>query len=113
MTTSAAGTAGAASRSRIRFTPRAAILALIVVALLFYLFIPLKTYMHQGSAIDRLSTQMEQLQHQNAQLEAQVRKLNDPAYLEQRARECLGMVRPGEISFIVVPKGGSPKPPNC
>ena len=113
MSTPAAGAARAAPRPRIRFTPRAAILALVVVALLFYLFIPLKTYMHQRSAIDRLSTQMEQLQRQNSQLETQVRKLNDPSYLEQRARECLGMVRPGEISFIVVPKGGSPAPPNC
>jgi len=113
MSTPAAGAARAATRPRIRFTPRAAILALVVVALLFYLFIPLKTYMHQRSAIDRLSTQMEQLQRQNSRLEAQVRRLNDPSYLEQRARECLGMVRPGEISFIVVPKGGSPEPPNC
>jgi cell division protein FtsB len=112
MSTPAAG-ARAAARPRLRFTPRAAVLALVVVALLFYLFIPLKTYMHQRSAIDRLSNHMEQLQQQNARLEAQVRKLNDPAYLEQRARECLGMVRPGEISFIVVPKGGSPEPPNC
>src|SRR5256885_9281048 len=28
----------------------------------------------------------------NARLEAQVRRLNDPRYVEQRARECLGMV---------------------
>ena len=113
MSASAADAAGSRQRPRVRFTPRAAILALIVVALLFYLFIPLKTFMHQRSAIDRLSTQMEQLQKQNARLEAQVRRMDDPTYLEQRARECLGMVRPGEISFIVVPKGGSPTPPNC
>src|ERR1051326_4875463 len=112
MSTPAAGAARAATRPRIRFTPRAAILALVVVALLFYLFIPLKTYMHQRSAIDRLSTQMEQLQRQNSRLEAQVRRLNDSSYLEQRARECLGMVRTGAISFIVVPKGGSPGPPH-
>ncbi len=111
MTVAAAGRA--AARPRARFTARAAVLAVIVVALLFYLLVPLKAYLAQRSTLDRLDRQVEQLQHQNAQLEAQVRRLNDPRYVEQRARECLGMVRPGEISFIVVPKGGSPAPPTC
>ena len=106
-------TAVAVARPRSRFTARAAVLAVIVVALLFYLLAPLKGYLAQRSQLNRLTDRMEQLQRQNARLEAQVRRLDDPRYLEQRARECLGMVRPGEISFIVVPKGGSPAPATC
>ena len=103
----------AVSRSRIRFTPRAAILAVIVVGLLFYLLVPLKTYLVQRSRLDRMSHQVQLLEQQNSKLESQVRMLRDPAYLERLARQCLGMVKPGEIPFIVVPKGGSPAPPGC
>ena len=33
------------------------------------------------------------------------------AFLERLARQCLGMVKPGEIAFVVVPKEGAPAPP--
>ena len=32
--------------------------------------------------------------------------------LERIARECLGMVKPGEIAFVVVPKGGHTATPS-
>ena len=102
-----------AARSRTRFTPRGAVLVVIVIGLLFYLLVPLKTYMAQRSRLGQLTHQMEVLQRQNADLERKVQQLKDPAYLEQLARQCLAMVKPGEISFIIVPKGGSPPPPTC
>ena len=43
----------------------------------------------------------------------QIQRLHAPNYLERLARECLGMVRPGEVSFVVVPKDGGPKPAAC
>ena len=108
-----AGRDGAATRARPRFTARAAILAVIVVALLFYLVVPLKAFMAQRSRLGRLDHQMELLQRQNADLERRVALLRDPSYLERYARECLGMVKPSEISFVVVPKGGAPAPATC
>ena len=39
--------------------------------------------------------------------------LNDPPTLERLARECLGMVKPGEIAFVPIPKGRAPTPPDC
>jgi cell division protein FtsB len=107
------GGGDAATRTRPRFTARAAILAVIVVALLFYLVVPLKAFMAQRSRLGRLDHQMELLQRQNTDLERRVAQLRDPSYLERYARECLGMVKPGEISFVVVPKGGAPAPANC
>ena len=100
-------------RHRIQFTPRGAILALVVVALLFYLVVPLRTYITQRDRLRQLEHQSQILQRQNADLQAQVRRLNDPAYVEQIARQCLGMVKQGEIPFIVVPRSGPAQPPAC
>ena len=62
---------------------------------------------------DRLERQTQLLEQQNAQLQRQVTLLHDPAYLERIARECLGMVKKGEIGFIIVPKTGAPQPATC
>jgi cell division protein FtsB len=113
MSGAGAGAAVASGRPRTRFTPRAAVLAVIVVGLLFYLLVPLKTYMAQRSRLQDLTHQMQTLEQQNAALEAKVKQLKDPAYLERLARECLGMVKPGEIPFLIVPKGGAPPPRAC
>jgi cell division protein FtsL len=99
-------------RSTMRFTPRAAILTVIVTALLLYMVVPLRTYLAQRDRLAQLEHQTQILQQQNARLQTEVRELNDPAYLERIARECLGMVKPGEIGFIIVPKAGS-APPGC
>ena len=101
------------ARPHTRFTARAAILAVVVIGLLLYMVVPLKSYMAQRSHLQRLGHQEQVLEQQNAALRAQVAELHDPAYLERIARQCLGMVRPGEIAFVVVPKGGAASPPTC
>jgi cell division protein FtsB len=100
-------------RRRIRLTPRAAILAILVTALLLYLVVPLRAYMAQRDRLEQLEHQTEVLSQQNAELSRQIDRLNDPAYIERLARECLQMTRPGEISFVVVPAAGHPVPPAC
>jgi cell division protein FtsB len=104
---------GSVTRGRSRFTGRGAILALMVVALLLYLVVPLRTYLAQRDRLGQLERQTKVLEQQNSMLELKVQQLHDPAYLERIARECLGMVRPGEIGFIVVPKDGESQPPDC
>ena len=42
-----------------------------------------------------------------------IRQLHDPTYLERMARECLGMVKPDEIPFVVVPKHGKAGARRC
>lgn len=95
-------------RPRLQLSPRAAILAVVAVALLIYLVVPLRTYIAQRDQLNRLERQTQILEEQKARLERQVKLLQDPAYLERIARECLGMVKKGEIGFIVVPEGSSP-----
>jgi len=111
--TGAAVSTHARARRRTQFTPRAAMLALVVTALLFYLVVPIRTYVSQRDRLDRLQRQTQVLAQQNAKLEQQVNQLHDPAYIERIARECLGMVKKGEIGFIVVPRSGPPQPVEC
>jgi cell division protein FtsB len=102
-------------RRRAQFTPRAALLAIVVTALLVYLFVPVRAYVAQRDKLNQLEHQTQILEQQKAKLEGRVRMLNDPAYLERIARECLGMVKKGEIGFVVVPEGPRTRlePPVC
>ena len=79
----------------------------MVTALLIYLAVPLRTYVAQRDRLNQLERQTQILEEQKTRLQKQVELLQDPAYLERIARECLGMVKKGEIGFIVVPEGSS------
>jgi cell division protein FtsB len=49
-----------------------------------------------------LTTSIERLRAENTQLREQVRRLReDPSTIESLAREELGLIRPGELLFIV------------
>ncbi|RNC28696.1 MAG: Cell division protein FtsL [Candidatus Dichloromethanomonas elyunquensis] len=50
----------------------------------------------------QLVKQKDQLVAQNDQLRQEIEKLNTPSYIEQLAREKLGLVRKGEI--LIAPK---------
>jgi len=70
-------------------------------------------YFEQRAERDRLATEVQQLQQQNVDLQHQIDQLHDPVELERLARECLGMVDPGEIAIVPVEPGRAPTPPNC
>jgi cell division protein FtsB len=101
------------ARHRIQFTPRGAVLALVVTALLFYLVVPLRTYVTQRDRLRQLEQQSQILRERNGELERQATRWTDPAYVEQIARQCLGMVKDGEIAFVAVQANGPPRPVNC
>jgi len=88
-----------------RIRPRAIALAVLVVALLTAAIYPVRTYLGQRAQIHTLEHQSVILERANLQLNHRITSLHDPSQLERLARECLGMVKPGEIAFVVVPKG--------
>jgi cell division protein FtsB len=98
-----------------RLTGRAAGLLAVVLVLAMTLVVPLRQYAAQRERVAELSARVDALSKANARLERRIVQLRDPAYLERLARECLGMVKPGEIAFVTVPgKGGRPRPaPAC
>src|SRR2546430_6199948 len=100
----AAAPVGATRVRRSRLTPAGAALAIVIVVLLFALAVPVRTLFQQRADLARLQREERALGRQNAVLRVQVARLHDPAYIERVARECLGMTKPGEIAFVVVPK---------
>jgi cell division protein FtsB len=91
----------AIERDRPRLTGRAGAL-LVAVTLLFVLaLVPVRTFLDQRGQIAELERRTLVLQVQNSLLRRDVAGLRDPAELERIARECLGMVGPGEIALIV------------
>ena len=50
----------------------------------------------------QLQASLEDLRHENAALREEMRRLNeDPATIESLARQDLGLIRPGEVVFIL------------
>ena len=100
-------------RTSLRASGRAVALFLIACAVMLLGIAPLRGYLDERGQLSDLHRQAAVLEAQNAELQTQIDRLTDEAYLERIARQCLGMVMPGEIAFVLVPTHGSPTPPDC
>ncbi len=109
--TPAPATAG--PRRRVRLTARGAVLLVLVMLLMVAAIGPARSLLAERSSLAQLQRQSDELRTRNAELQSQIDRLNDPAYIEQLARECLGMVHAGEIGFRAIPKRGAPVPTRC
>jgi cell division protein FtsB len=98
-------------RRRVRLTARATVLATLVIGVLALSVAPAQMYFDQKAELGRFERQAAVLERKNGALAARAEQLRDRAFLERLARQCLGMVKPGEIAFVVVPKAGAPAPP--
>ncbi|MBX3194738.1 MAG: septum formation initiator family protein [Schumannella sp.] len=80
-------------------------LALVVAALLV-LAAPLKTLIEQRQQIAQLEQSLADAQDAVDDLNAQVARWSDPAYIQAQARERLYYVMPGDISYLIVGSAG-------
>lgn len=69
---------------------------------------PLRSYLDQRDRVDLLDRQLTVLQEANGDLEQRAEDLRDPEYQQVLARERYGYVRPGEVSYVVVPPERDP-----
>jgi len=102
---------GSRRRLRVHLTGRATVLATLVIGVLLLSVAPARMYFDQKAELARFERQAAVLERKNGALAARAGQLRDRAFLERLARQCLGMVKPGEIAFVVVPKAGAPAPP--
>jgi cell division protein FtsB len=86
------------------------VLAAIVLVLGIAALGPVRNFMAQRAEIDRLEQRITELETERSQLRRQVERIRDPEYVERLARQCLGMVRPGEIAFS---NPAAPRPKAC
>ena len=84
-----------------KLTGRAAALLVTVALLVMLALVPARAYLDQRAHIADLERRTAELQQQNADLRGRIDRLNDPAELERIARECLGMVAPGETALVI------------
>ncbi|WP_449386445.1 FtsB family cell division protein [Cellulomonas soli] len=84
------------------FSIRVAVMA-IVLGLAFVLVYPtLSAYLQQQAELTALRTQVSAARERNDDLQADLARWDDPAYVTAQARERLAFVMPGETAFRVV-----------
>jgi cell division protein FtsB len=93
--------ARAIERAGPRLTGRAGALLVAITLLVMLALVPVRTFLDQRGQITELERRTLALQVQNSVLRRDIAELRDPAELERIARECLGMVGPGETALIV------------
>lgn len=64
---------------------------------------PLMQLSAQKERLGQMSGGLSQLERENAELEDRIVRFKDPDFIEQKAREQAGLVRPGEIPYVVMP----------
>ena len=111
--TSPAAAPGEKQTKGTRLTPRASILAFVVFVAAIFAVAPARAFLEQRAEQQQLTQQVAQLQQENDALTQRLNDLNDPVHLDRLARECLGMVKPGEIAFVPIQRGHAPTPPSC
>ncbi|MGW3942687.1 FtsB family cell division protein [Streptomyces phaeochromogenes] len=85
-----------------RLTGRAALLALVLCTLVVALAYPIRQYVSQRAEVADLQREREQARQRVEQLRDLKARWQDDAYAEQRIRERLHYVMPGETGYIVI-----------
>lgn len=96
-----------------RLSRRAAGLLAVILLLAAAMVVPVRQILAQRGELARLEERVAQLQAERDELAEEVARVSDPAELERLARQCLGMVRPGEIAIVTVPEDGEAPPSRC
>jgi cell division protein FtsL len=100
-----------AAKPRSRLTGRAAVLVLVLAVLMVSYASSLRAYLQQRSQINQLKTAIAQHEANIDTLESEKTRWEDPAYVQQQARERLGYVMPGEKTYLVLGEDGKPLEP--
>ncbi len=95
-------------RLGLRFTSRALVLALVVVVLGITYAGSLRVYFTQAHELAVAEQTIRERQAQVRDLQAELTRWDDPAYVKTQARERLGWVLPGETGYRVVDDNGTP-----
>lgn len=107
------GAAAGVPDDRPRLTGRAAVLVGVLVVLAVSYASSMRAYVAQRDQTAELKAQIAQRSASIDDLEREKRRWADPKYVQDRAREDLGYVRPGDTSFVVLGKDGEPLEPDA
>lgn len=82
---------------------------LLIVAALVVLAPGLKTFVEQRQQIALMQREVDAAQQEVDELNDQVARWGDTAYIEAQARDRLYYVFPGDISYLVIGSGDAPE----
>lgn len=99
---SGAATRMSAPRPPSRFTGRAVVLGVVLLALALSYVFPLRIYLGQQAEIAQLRDAQARQQAHIAELEAEAARWEDDEYIRIQARKRLHYVAPGETPLIIV-----------
>ncbi len=91
---------------RVAFTRRALILFSVLALLAVSFAGSLRVWVVQSEDLALAQAQIEQRTARVAQLEDELSRWSDPAYVKAQARERLGWVMPGEVGYRVIGADG-------
>ncbi|MFE5207610.1 septum formation initiator family protein [Streptomyces sp. NPDC056600] len=94
---------------RSRLTGRAALLALVLCTLIVALAYPTRQYVSQRAEIAKLEAERDAARERVEDLRDLKARWKDDAYAEQRIRERLHQLRPGETGFTVRGAASAPR----
>jgi cell division protein FtsB len=80
-----------------------ATLLVFLLAVMLVGLVPFRQILNQRDAVAGAEDRLQALIEANGELDDEIVALETPVEIERRAREDFGLVRPGEIAYIVVP----------
>lgn len=84
------------------------VIVLLVIALMGAMAIePTRQLLEQRELVSGMRKDLRQIETSNHELKERIHRLNDPDFIEQRARAQIGLVREGEITYVVMPPSKS------
>ncbi|MDR0626672.1 MAG: septum formation initiator family protein [Bifidobacteriaceae bacterium] len=95
---------------KLRIGFQVVLLALIGLLAFSLVFPTLRLYMAQQVEKEQLRAEVEAASKANEDLEAQLKRWDDPAYVEAQARQRLGFAMPGDKTFRVSDPENAPSP---
>ncbi|KSW29879.1 septation ring formation regulator EzrA [Cellulomonas sp. B6] len=84
------------------FTVRAMVFSLVLLVAFVLVYPTLGTYLQTRAEVRQLTAQRDAAVAEKSDLEAELRRWDDQAYVIAQARERLSFVMPGETAFVVV-----------
>ncbi|MCC2314564.1 FtsB family cell division protein [Cellulomonas xiejunii] len=84
------------------FTVRAMVFSLVVLVAFVLVYPTLGSYLSARAEVEQLRLARDAALAENADLEADLKRWDDDAYIVAQARERLSFVMPGETAFLVV-----------
>lgn len=94
-----------------RLTFHGSLLAVTLGVLATMAVAPARELHRHQQRIAAAESRIDDLTESNAGLESRLARLKDPDHMEKLAREQLGMVRKGEIPYLIVPAEPPPAEP--